>query len=98
MLHWSLSWVERLGDNGKKFHDWFTQYKFSDIANHVLKPVRMQAGIRNAQFVPNRVECMNQLLKAEYGGPLSDTNFAVSAHNLATRQKRYVEWAVIGKS
>ena len=91
-------WVEKLGHNGKKFHDWFKQYKLADIANHMLKPVRMQAGIGNAQFVTNRVECINQLLKAETGGPLSVSNFAVSAHNLATRQKRNVEWAVIGKS
>ena len=61
------TWEERIGKKGTTFHDWFVKYKSNLMKKHLLKPVRIDAGLGNppSRYVSNRVECVNSLLKRE---------------------------------
>ena len=61
------TWEKRIGNKGIAFHDWFVKYKSNLMKEHLLKPVRIDAGLGNppTRYVSNRVECVNSLLKRE---------------------------------
>ena len=49
------------------------------------------------QFVTNRVECPNSLLKCEAGRNVSVDQLVESIQELVERQQRNVEWALLDK-
>ena len=41
------TWEKRIGNKGIAFHDWFVKYKSNLMKEHLLKPVRIDAGLGN---------------------------------------------------
>lgn len=92
-------WKDRLGDKGTEFYRWFTKYKKEVMKSYMLKPVRAKSGLGNPpkKFTTNGVECVNSLLKKETNHALPADQFVAKVSNLVDRQKKNVEWALIGK-
>ena len=93
-------WKERMGSKGEQVHSWVIKYKADEIVNSMIRPVRIQAGLGNPplQFTTNRVECVNHLLSDEADGqPQNLPQFTKIARTLVERQRKNVEWAIIGK-
>ena len=59
------TWGERIGKQGTAFHDWFVKYKSNLMKKHLLKPVRIDAGLGDPPTRYVTIECVNSLLKRE---------------------------------
>ena len=93
-------WVQRLGQKGLKFHQWFVKHKADLMEKKILKPVRIRAGLGQPPrpYYANRVECANSLLSSETGHKELPVNeFVASMQALTERQARNVRWAIINK-
>ena len=93
-------WVQRLGQKGLKFHQWFVKHKADLMEKKMLKPVRIRAGLGQPPrpYYTNRVECANSLLSSETGHKELPVNeFVASMRALTERQARNVRWAIINK-
>ena len=93
-------WIRRIGEKGKAFFDWFVKNKVQLLKTHLLKSVRIEAGLGNLprRYVTNRVECVNSLLKREVNGKESKVDeFAATMQEMIERQNRNISWAIIDK-
>ena len=66
----------------------------------MIRPVRIRAGLGDppVQFTTNRVECINHLLSDEADGqPQNLPQITKIVRALVERQRKNVEWAIIGK-
>ncbi|KAK3749032.1 hypothetical protein QZH41_006225 [Actinostola sp. cb2023] len=93
-------WEERIGKKGLDFYQWFMKWKSRLVKEHLLKPVRIAAGLGDPPkpYVSNRVECVNSLLKRETERKESPVDaFAKMMQDLVERQARNVRWAIIDK-
>ena len=93
------AWIQRIGEKGENIYKWFMKYKAKHMAENMLKPVRIKAGLGTppTTFVTNRVECINALLKLETNRKSLDiSHFADRAKELVERQQRNVRWAIVG--
>ena len=93
-------WKERMGSKREEVHSWVIKYKADEMVNSMIRPVRIRAGLGDptVQFTTNRVECINHLLSDEAGGqPQNLPQFTKIVRTLVERQRKNVEWAIIGK-
>ena len=58
-------WKYRLGRKGWELYNWFLKYKEEEMKKCMIKSVKTASGMGSPlkQFVTNRVECLNSLLK-----------------------------------
>ena len=93
-------WVQRLGQKGLKFHQWFVKHKADLMEKKMLKPVRIRVGLGQPPrpYYTNMVECANSLFSSETGHKELPVNeFVASMQALTERQARNVRWAIINK-
>ena len=67
-------WKYRLGRKGWELYNWFLKYKEEEeMKKCMIKSVKTASGMGSPlkQFVTNRVECLNSLLKYEAGRNVS---------------------------
>ena len=78
------------------FYDWFTKYQSANFKEHMLKPLRIRAGLGNppAMYTNNANESANARIKAKVDYKKSDLNvFCNEMKSLVERQFRDVERA-----
>jgi len=92
-------WLTRLGQKGIELHEWFMTYKANIMETTMLRPIRTKAGLGSppTQFVTNRVECINHLIKLETGKHSRPDAFVDNVKKLVDRQKEMVKYAIINK-
>ena len=92
-------WEYRLGRKELKLYNCFPKYKKDKMKKCMMKSVRAASGmgIPLAQFITNRVECLNSLLKQEAGSNVPVDQLVVSIQELVERHQRNVEWDLINK-
>ena len=92
-------WEYRLGGKGLELYNWFLKYKEEKMKKCMIKLVRAASGMGSSrkQFVTNRGECLNSLLKREAGKNVPVDQLVESIQELVERQQRNVEWALLDK-
>ena len=92
-------WEYRLGRKELELYNWFLKYKEEKMKKCMIKSVRAASGMGSSpkQFVTNRVECLNSLLKREAGRNVPVNQLVESIQELVERQQRNVEWALLDK-
>ena len=92
-------WEYRLGRKGWKLYNCFLKYKKDKLKKCMIKSVRAVSGMGSplAQYITNRVECLNSLLKREAGRNVLVDQLVESIQELVERHQRNVEWALINK-
>ena len=92
-------WKYRLGRKEWELYNWFLKYKEEEMKKCMIKSVRTASDMGSPlkQFVTNRVECPNSLLKCEAGRNVSVDQLVESIQELVERQQRNVEWGLLDK-
>ena len=92
-------WEYRLDRKELELYNWFLKYKEEKMKECMIKLVRAASGMGSSrkQFVTNRGECLNSLLKREAGRNVPVDQLVESIQELVERQQRNVEWALLDK-